>query len=187
MPKTITVELSKKSIQAAIEELKDYKSWIRQQMNVFVDELLNVGIKTGRRISRSTATPKDYRGAIVFSKEITTSDGEVEGLLIATDGKKIERTWKTKNGIRTVEISPSLMSEFGSGWLSVVLDNVPGVGQGTFPGQIHATDPNGWYWKDEDGTLHHSIGEAPSFPVHRAMLEMMRQVDEIGRKVFSNG
>ena len=76
------------------------------------------------------------------------------------------------------------MAEFGSGWLSEVLFNVSGVGQGTFPGQIHAFDEKGWYWTTEDGVKHHSIGEKPTHPMHNAMNEMIRDVEKIAVEVF---
>lgn len=190
----IDIELSNKSINDAIRQIEQYQKKIKERMKIFVDRLLDVGIRVAE------AQPnREYRGKILFDKDINEgisgisgkgilsveTDGDtIEGVFIAKDKETVTRTWKYKGGVKSVEVSPLLMSEFGSGWLAVVLDNVAGVGQGTFPGQIHATDPDGWYWTDENGR-HHSIGEAPTFPVHSAMLAMLQEADGIARAVFS--
>lgn len=182
----INIELTRESIQDAIDIIDGYKRQLNSFTSRFVDELLSVGIKTARGIANSSATSKDIRGTIVFTTQTNVNDGgkTIEGLLIATDGKKIVKEWKVKDGTKSVVISQTLMAEFGSGWLSVVLDNVPGVGQGTFPGQTHANDPDGWRWTDTNGETHFSIGEAPSFPMHNAMLEMQKQIDDVAKRVF---
>ena len=165
-------------IEKLIKELEDYKASLDNKVPMFIERLMRVGIKTAK------AKLGEYKDCVVFDKEI---DGN-NGLLIATDGKKVISKWytdKKRTHQRSYEISPLLMKEFGSGWLSVVLSDVPGVGQGTMPNSYgHAMDEDGWYWYDEAGTKHHSIGEAPTFPMYSATIEMMREIDDIAKKVF---
>lgn len=170
---------TKGSIDKAIKALEDYKKDIVTKTERLVAELLEVGVETG------IANSGEYAGMIVFKKEIVAGSDGVNGLLIATDGQKIIREWKYKGGIKQAVVSPMLMAEFGSGWLAKVLDNVEGVGQGTFPGQQHAFDPQGWWWETPDGEKHHSYGEAPTYPVHSALFAMMFEVDHIAKEVFS--
>lgn len=178
--KRIYISLTTKdSIRKAVNELNDYKAELIAKTERMVQRLLDVGCESG------IANSGDYSGMIVFKKEVVPGSDGVEGLLIATDGKKIIREWKYKGGIKQAVVSPLLMAEFGSGWLSKVLDDVDGVGQGTFPGQKHAFDVNGWYWETPDGEKHHSYGEAPTYPVHSAMFAMMFEVDRIAKEVFN--
>lgn len=170
---------TKGSIDKSIKALEDYKKDIVTKTERLVAELLEVGVETG--ISNSG----EYAGMIVFKKDIVAGSDGVNGLLIATDGQKIIREWKYKGGIKQAVVSPMLMAEFGSGWLAKVLDNVEGVGQGTFPDQKHAFDPQGWWWETPDGEKHHSYGEAPTYPVHSALFAMMFEVDRIAKEVFS--
>lgn len=170
---------TKGSIDKAIKALEDYKKDIVTKTERLVAELLEVGVETG------IANSGEYAGMIVFKKEIVAGSDGVNGLLIATDGQKIIREWKYKGGIKQAVVSPMLMAEFGSGWLAKVLDNVEGVGQGTFPDQQHAFDPQGWWWETPDGEKHHSYGEAPTYPVHSALFAMMFEVDRIAKEVFS--
>lgn len=184
--KRIYVSLTTKdSISKAIKALEDYRSEIINKTELLVSRLMDVGIESG--IANSGA----YKGMIVFQKEIRDAEDGVEGVLVATDGQKIIREWKYKGGIKQAEVSPLLMASFGSGWLAHVMStgdyrsNEMGVGQGTFPGQTHAFDKDGWWWETPDGEKHHSIGEAPTYPVHSALFTMMFEVDRIAKEVFS--
>lgn len=167
------------SIAKGIRDLEQYKTDIVRKTKLLVDRLMDVGITTGIENSG------DYAGMIVFRKEVIAGSDGVDGLLIATDGQKIVREWKYKGGIKEAEVSPLLMAEFGSGWLAKVLDNVDGVGQGTFPGQKHAFDVHGWFWTTPDGVKHHSYGEAPTYPVHSAFYAMMFEINRIAKEVFN--
>ena len=181
--KRINISLTTKgSIDKAIKELNEYVKTLNWQLGEFVRRLMDVGIETAQSNSGQ------YKGYIRFEKQVAVDSDGVEGLLIATDGKRLIREWYTskKGGERrSYEVSALLLSEFGSGWLATVLDNVPGVGQGTMPNSYgHAADDDGWYWYDEDGIKHHSIGEAPTFPMHTALLAMEFEVDRIAKEVF---
>ena len=182
--KRIYVSLTTKgSIDKAVKELKAYEKQLNWKLSEFIRRLMDLCIETAKENSGQ------YKGYIRFQKEVVVSDDGVEGLLIATDGKRLIREWytsKSKSQKRSYEVSPLLLAEFGSGWLATVLDNVSGVGQGTMPHSYgHAADDDGWYWYDEDGIKHHSIGEVPTFPMHTALLAMQFDVDRIAKEVFS--
>lgn len=174
------------SIDRAIKELVAYKDEIRVKTQAFVERLMDSGIQTAME------NEGEYAGMIVFSKDIDVSENGVKGVLIATDGEKIVKTWyaskknaQQKKNARSYEISPLLMAEFGSGWYAEVLDKVSGVGQGTYPSPYgHATDPDGWYWYDEDAHKQHSYGESPSFPMHSALVAMAFDISRIGKEIF---
>ena len=173
-----TIHLDTDEIYDLIEELNDYANSLTSKCQLFVQALADVGIKTAR------ANLGQYQGLILFSKEVDVTETGARAIMVATDGQKVIRSWKYKGGTKTVEVSPLLMAEFGSGWKAKVLDDVEGVGQGTFPGQTHAYDPWGWWWQDENGVTHHSSGEAPTFPMHSASLAMVYEMQRIAEEVF---
>lgn len=181
MGKRITVELNGESIQNAIDEIEQYKESLIWKCTVFVTELQKIGIEIARSQSG------EYGGYIVFEKTDAEQTGAGARCAIsARDAQKIIRRWRYKGGWKEAEISPLLMAEFGSGHLAEVLDPVPGVGQGTFPGQKHAFDPEGWSYTNETG-YHRSVGEAPSHPMHNAVIEMKYEIIKVARRVFGNG
>ena len=82
--------------------------------------------------------------------------------------------WATGSAV----VDPLLMAEFGSGQFAVEGH------RGTFPNQKHAFDPNGWYWRDLSGELHHSRGITPTRPLYKAKEEMTQQIREVAERVF---
>lgn len=178
--KRIQIRLNSNSINKAIDELNAYQKSLMTKSEELVRRLINSGITVAYRHTGR------YTGYVEFTQEISSNGYQCAGLLIGRDTKPFISTWKVKGGVRSAEVSGILMSEFGSGWLAEVIWNVPGVGQGTFPEQTHATDTGGWWWTDEDGIRHHSIGEAPQYPMYNAEMEMLRRIDAIAREVFAD-
>ena len=178
--RSLTIELNSKSIKKALKYMDGYKLRVKQKSTLLVGRLLDEGIKvayqhTGR-----------YTGYVEFTKDIQSGDKQCIGILIGKDTKPFISTWILKDGTRKqAQVSGILMSEFGSGWLANVIWSVPGVGQGTFPGQVHAENPNGWFWTDTAGKEHHSIGEVPYYPMYNAEMAMLKQIDSIAKEVFN--
>lgn len=178
--KTINIDLNEKNgIKAAKSELRQYRKKIVTKTRSFVSRLITVGIKTARMNTGK------YGEVIAFERDIHQKDNAIIGKLIAV-GQPIYGMRKNE----LVEANPVLLAEFGSGWEAKVLDKPAGlnVGQGTFPGQTHAFNPQGWYYVSlEDGETYHTYGERPTFPMHAAMTAMLFDIDRIAKEVFGNG
>lgn len=178
--KQLQVKLqNSRTIEDAIKYLEQLKVNINVKAKEWIDRLMTEGIDVAME------NEGQYAGMIVFERKFKETEDGFDAVLIATDGQKVVREWDYYGETVTVEVSPLLMAEFGSGWLANVIDNIDGVGQGTFPGQTHAFDPLGWWWKDKTG-WHHSYGEAPTYPMHKAYEAMLLEVDRIGKEVFKN-
>ncbi len=182
MSKRITVQLNEESVQNAIDEIKQYKESLIWKCTVLVSELQKIGIQT------ATEHVGKYGTLITFEKTAVeqTANG-ARCAISASDAMKIISSWQTKEGVKTAEVSPLLMAEFGSGQHALDDPKVPGVGQGTFPGQKHAFDPQGWKWQDLQGRWHRSKGQVPTFPMHQASIEMQNKIVEVARRVFADG
>lgn len=176
--KKLTMTLDTNSIKNVIDELEKYRLTLEAKSEELVNRLLDEGIKVAyQHVGR-------YAGYVEFTKDVQGGQ-QCVGVLTGKDTQPFISTWKVKGGERVAEVSGILMSEFGSGWLANVIWNVSGVGQGTFPGQTHAFDPQGWYWTDQDGVKHHSKGEQPHYPMYFADMTMLSQIDSIAREVFN--
>lgn len=99
------------------------------------------------------------------------------------DSSKIVSEWQTLDGVKSAEVSPCLMIEFGSGLKAENPASVPGVGTGTFPGQTHA-EQGTWSYMDLDGNWHTSSGVTPRMPIYYAGKELREKVLAIARDVF---
>jgi hypothetical protein len=125
-----------------------------------------------------------YGKYITFTKQLENIENGCKAIMIATNTGIITSEWRTKDGVKTADISPLLMVEFGSGRRAKNPMNVPNVGTGTFPGQTHATDPSGWWWMDLDGEWHHSYGVTPKMPMYEASKAMFSDAERIAMEVF---
>ena len=156
-------------------------------MGIIEDNLVQIVqdiAQEGATAAQAAVSTGMYAGVCRFSVEDIKSSKTHASCNMVGTGEPVERTWRYQGSTKTVQVDPLLMSEFGSGWLADNLWDMGGVGQGTFPGQKHASDPDGWYWTDVTGVEHHSIGEPPSYPMHTADLRMIEVAPEIAKGVF---
>lgn len=72
-----------------------------------------------------------------------------------------------------------------------------GFGPGTYPGQKHALDPNGWWFPTDDPNLiirtdkngqgwGHSYGNRPQMPMYKASRKIQDDLLEVAREVMSS-
>ena len=178
MAKTITIKLNQSSIQNAIKELKQYQNDLDRKCEIFCQRLAELGIQTAKE---NTGNFGKY---ISFTYEVKDRTQGCKTVMVATNTGIIHSEWMTKDGVKSADVSPILMCEFGSGLKAENPKGIQGVGTGTFPGQTHAEDPNGWYWMDLDGEWHHSYGVTPKMPMYHASIEMILNIQKIAREVF---
>ena len=167
------------NLDKLIKELDNYKSKLNSKGLLFCKKLADAGITVAK------GSLGEWQGLVTITKEVN----ENTVIIVARDKRKVTKVWYTDAKLTKThgyEISPLLLAEFGSGWLA---DNskfdIGGVGQGTMPNAYgHAADPQGWYWFDESGVKHHSIGEPPEYPLYNATVEMMLDFNRIAQEVF---
>lgn len=174
---------NRKSIQNMINYLEGVKSSFPEQCKQFCEELATVGIKAA--IMATTSDKSGLSNLVVFAKEMKIEDKS--GCSMIMYGRNIRSVFG--EDANAAEVSPILMIEFGSGPNGAppqsLLDGQLTVGQGSFPGQTHAFDTNGWWYKStRDGEWHHSYGIVPCYPMQNAYDKMVTQVDKIARSCF---
>ncbi len=59
-----------------------------------------------------------------------------------------------------------------------------GMGPGTYPGQTHAFDPNGW-WFTGSGGSEHTFGNPPTMAMYNASKDIQKEVERVCREVLS--
>lgn len=179
MSKRIKCSLSQSSLQQAIREIEQYKQEVLTKCRTVAERLCDVGIQI------ATENTGGYGKYITFYRELTPEKSGVKAVMVATNTGLIKSEWRTQDGEKSVDISPLLMVEFGSG-LRANNPNASkfGMGTGTFPGQTHAENPEGWWYMDMEGEWHHSYGVTPTMPMYKASKEMMDNVTKIVREVL---
>lgn len=180
----ITIRLDNNEISKAQSDIDKYKSDLRAKAERFCLELADVGIIAAKSKTRT------YGAFIIFSKQLVPfSSGNPTVIFYAKKTTDLIREWYSGGELKRVEIDPLLMEEFGSGFCAFNPLDVPGVGQGSFPGQKHAFDEEGWYWIDANDPMRvvqHSYGETPGQPMYNARELMYQQIQAVAKRVFRN-
>lgn len=182
MAKKISFGLSVREVQNAIKELRQYQS----DLNRKCEELCRRLTQEGILIAQAHIGSSGFGKYIHLGSEITPQQAGCKAIIYMEDTTKIKSEWQTKEGVRSAEISPALMLEFGSGLKAENPSGISGVGQGTFPGQTHAFDKGGWWYMDLDGNWHHSTGISPKMPMYYAGKELREKVVAVAREVFAS-
>lgn len=180
--KTIKMNLSVDSVQNAIKEIKAYQN----DLNRKCEELCRRLTAEGIQIVHSYVGDSGFGKYVHLGSEITPEQAGCRAILYMEDTTKIRSDWQTLDGVKSAEMSPSLMLEFGSGQKAENPAGIYGVGTGTFPGGTHGNEP-GWYYMDLDGNWHYSTGISPKMPMYRTAEELRKRVQAIAKEVFQNG
>lgn len=178
MSKKIKINLSTSSIQSAIKEIEQYQAELNKKCELLTKKLAECGIQVAQSKIGS------FCKYITFSSNVENSVNGCKTIMFATNTGIIHSEWRTKDGVKSADISPLLMCEFGSGLKAENPLNIPGVGTGTFPGQTHAEDSSGWWYMDLDGEWHHSKGITPKMPMYHAAIEIQKKVISIAKEIF---
>lgn len=173
-------KISISEINKVKNQLEKYRNNLQRKTRTFVSKLAERGITVARVNGSYVDEDGVHDNMITFRKTLEGSNGDETAIILATSSP-VQIVW---DGGNSAEINPLLMAEFGSGWNAINPLGVLGVGQGTFPGQTHAFDTDGWYWR-VDGELHHSVGALPHQPMWKAIIEMHREVNAVIREVWS--
>lgn len=179
--KRIKGKLSTKGIDGIIDELKKYRDSLDGKCEELVKRLADEGIIAAQQ------NVGHFGKYLMFTVKNESDEGSYKAIVVASNSSKIISQWKTKEGIKTAEVSPILLAEWGSGVKArppETLEDGTRVGQGTFPGQTHAFDKEGWYWQDLNDQWHHSSGVEPSMPVYNAYLRIKNKIESVAKEVF---
>lgn len=177
MAKKITIGLSVKEIQVAIKEIEAYQNDLNRKCELLCQRLCQEGIK----IAQSHIGSSGFGKYIHLDSEITPQQAGCKAVFYMEDTTKIKSEWQNLEGVQSMEISPSLMIEFGSGLKAENPTGIPGVGTGSLG--KHGNEP-GWYYMDLEGNWHYSTGISPKMPMYYAGKELRGKVVKIAKEVF---
>lgn len=169
----ISIPLSVSGIENAIKEFKTYTNSFDLKCERLIERLIEVGIPVIERNIGSFKGDSSRNSNVYFELHRFPNEKSAWGKLVAQN-------------------EDILFIEFGAGiyWnrgrQSHPQEREFGYGVGTYPGQTHAFDENGWwYWNGFRRT--HSYGTESTMPVYNAYVEMRDRVLDIAREVFGNG
>lgn len=158
----IRITLSEESIDAAIKQVESFKKDLDRKAQELCKRLADMGAMYAEWNFSGVL----YAGDIDYNITVDRLD---------------EHTYAIKASGATV-----LLMEFGAGVKHGYGHPQAAefkMGSGTYPGQKHAFDPNGW-WFGEKGNWTHTYGNAPGMPMYNAAQDLRREILDVAREVF---
>ncbi len=181
--KKIKGDLSQDGIQKIRDELKEYKESLDAKCETFVTKLAKEGITTAKAHTTFLNDLGNLSSVVAFTYELKKSTDGVKAIMYMTDKMPVVRAWLKYGQVKTVEISPSMFYEWGSGQKAVAGHT------GTFPSDTamkNASNPNGWWYMSLDGQWHWTKGVTPTRPMLRAYESMEKNIVRIAKEVFNS-
>ena len=179
MPKKVyKSDMSVKGLDSLIRELQKHKDDLPNKCKKLVSELLQSGVE----VSKARISDSPLGKYVTVTTNLSSEKMGCKGILLAKGAVKEQDGY--------APFSILLAIEFGSG---VHFNPIPnplsaemGYGVGTFPGQIHAFDTNGWYfWSEEKQQWIHSYGVKATMPMYNADIEIIQNVVKFAKEVFA--
>ena len=160
MPKKITVDLSAKSIDSAIKEVRKYKAWVLAKEQELRQRLAMLGASVA---------------SIRFSTAIYTGTNDVT-VRVEDDGS-MATIYAEGESVAFIEFGSG--DKYGYGHPKA---GELGVGPGTYPeGKGNWDNPKGWYIPGGE----HTFGNPPVAAMIAARDAITEQVTMIAKEVFS--
>lgn len=165
MSRTIKLGFDSASIMRALKELEGYQLWLREKADALAIELTTRGLDYVAMRFESAY----YKGP----RDDVSYDVEDRG-----------------NGVYAIVVNgeTAVIIEFGAGVTRGYGHPQAaefGFGPGTYPGQTHAMDPNGWYLPRSAGGGH-TDGNPPSMSMYNTAKTLRDELADIARGVFED-
>ena len=175
--KVFKSDLSSKGIEALKSQLLQYNDSLSIKCETLVSRLLQSGVV----VSQSKVSESPLGKYVTVTTNISADKMGCKGILLAKGAVKEQDGY--------APFSILLAIEFGSG---VHFNPTPnqlsaemGYGVGTFPGQVHAMEPGGWYfWSEEKQQWIHAYGVKATMPMYSADMEIIQNVVKYAKEVF---
>ena len=175
--KVFKTDLSVKELENLKNELKNYKSEIVKNTEIMVSRLLQSGVE----VSKARISDSPLGKYVTVTTNISSEKMGCKGILLAKGAVKEQDGY--------APFSILLAIEFGAG---IHYNPTPnpnadkfGLGVGTFPGQVHAFQSEGWmYWDEKAQEWRHTYGVKATMPMYSADMEIIQNIVKVAKEVF---
>lgn len=177
--KVFKSDLSVSGLNDLKRQLLQYKDELPIKCEKIVSRLLQSGVA----VSQSKISESPLGKYVTITTDISADKMGCKGILLAKGAAKESESY--------APFSVLLAIEFGAGahynpTPNPLISSEFPYGVGTFPGQIHAFQSEGWmYWDEKAQEWRHTYGVKATMPLYTADMEIIQNVIKIAKEVFS--
>ena len=176
--KVFKADLSVSGLNDLKRQLLQYKDDLHTKCEKLVSRLLQSGVT----VSQTRISESPLGKYVTVTTNISADNMGCKGILLAKGAVKEQEGY--------APFSILLAIEFGSGihynpTPNPLISSEFPYGVGTFPGQVHAMEPGGWYfWSEEKQQWIHSYGAKATMPMYSADMQIIQNVVKTAKEVF---
>ena len=175
--KVFKSDLSVSGLNELKRQLLQYKDALPTKCEKLVSRLLESGLS----VANARVGESPLGKYVTVTTNISSEKMGCKGILLAKGAVKEQDGY--------APFSILLAIEFGAG---IHYNPTPnpnadkfGLGVGTFPGQVHAFQSEGWmYWDEKAQEWRHTYGVKATMPLYNADIEIIQNVIRIAKEVF---
>ena len=177
--KVFKADLSVNGIEALKRQLLQYKDSLSIKCETLVSRLLQSGVE----VSQSKISESPLGKYVTVTTNISADNIGCKGILLAKGAVKEQEGY--------APFSILLAIEFGAGihynpTPNPLISSEFPYGVGTYPGQVHAFQSEGWmYWDEKVQEWRHTYGVKATMPLYNADMEIIQNVVKYAKEVFA--
>lgn len=176
--KVFESDLSVSGLNNLKRQLLQYKDELPTKCENLVSRLLQSGLA----VSQAKISENPLGKYVTVTTNISADKMGCKGILLAKGAVKEQDGYAPFSILLAIEFGAGARFNPDPNPLSAEM----GYGVGTYPGQIHAFDPNGWYfWSEEKQQWIHSYGVKATMPMYSADMQIIQNVVKTAKEVFA--
>ena len=177
--KVFNSDLSVKGIEALKSQLLQYKDSLSIKCEKLVYRLLQSGVE----VSQSKISESPLGKYVTVTTNISSDKIGCKGVLLAKGAVKEQEGYAPFSILLAIEFGAG--THFNPTPNPLISSEFP-YGVGTYPGQVHAMEPGGWYfWSEEKQQWIHSYGVKATMPMYNADMDIIQNVVKYAKEVFA--
>ena len=176
--KVFKSDLSVKGIESLKSQLLQYKDSLSIKCETLVSMLLQSGVE----VSQSKISESPLGKYVTVTTNISADNIGCKGILLAKGAVKEQDGYEPFSILLAIEFGAGV--HFNPTPNPIISSEFP-YGVGTFPGQVHAFQSEGWmYWDEKAQEWRHTYGVKATMPIYNADMEIIQNVVKIAKEVF---
>lgn len=176
--KVFKSDLSVNGIEALKSQLLQYKDSLPIKCENLVSRLLQSGVT----VSQSKISESPLGKYVTVTTNISADKMGCKGVLLAKGAVKEQDGYAPFSILLAIEFGAGV--HFNPTPNPLISSEFP-YGVGTFPGQVHAFQSEGWmYWDEKAQEWRHTYGVKATMPLYNADMEIIQNVVKYAKEVF---
>lgn len=175
----IKSDLSVKGIENVKKKLIQYRDVeLPKKCKEFVERLLQIGVD----VSRAKINESPLGKYVTITTDVSADKMGCKGILLAKGAVKEQEGYDPFSILLAIEFGAGV--HFNPTPNPIISSEFP-YGVGTFPGQVHAFQSEGWmYWDEKAQEWRHTYGVKATMPIYNADMEIIQNVVKEAKDVF---